>query len=68
MTREPIRTVLLVEDNPADARSLRELLAQGSHETELTHVKCVTEAETYLAQHAVEIILLDLGVARCAGT
>ena len=68
MTKESIRTVLLVEDNPADARSLREMLDKGgSHETELTHVKRLTEAETYLAQHAVEIILLDLGLPDAQG-
>jgi PAS domain S-box-containing protein len=33
----------------------------------LTHVKCVTEAATYLAQHAVEIILLDLGLPDAQG-
>ena len=68
MTKESIRTVLLVEDNPADARSLREMLDKGgSHETELTHVKRLTEAETYLAQHTVEIILLDLGLPDAQG-
>jgi hypothetical protein len=29
MTKESIRTVLLVEDNPADAGSLREMLDKG---------------------------------------
>ena len=33
----------------------------------MTHVKCLTEAETYLAQHAVEIILLDLGLPDAQG-
>jgi CheY-like chemotaxis protein len=68
MTKESIRTVLLVEDNPADARSLREMgSTRGGRTKKLTHVKRLIEAETYLAQHPVEIILLD-GIARCAGT
>ena len=33
----------------------------------MTHVKRLTEAETYLAQHGVEIILLDLGLPDAQG-
>ena len=46
---------------------------QGSHDTELTHVECMSEAEKHLAEHAVDIILLDLGLPdakdwkRCGG-
>jgi CheY-like chemotaxis protein len=58
MSKTSIKTVLLVEDNLADAHSLREMLNQeGSYDTELTHVTCVSAAETHLAEHAVEIIL-----------
>jgi DNA-binding NarL/FixJ family response regulator len=68
MTKESIRTVLLVEDNPADARSLREMgSTRGGRTKKLTHVKRLTEAETYLAQHSVEIILLDLGLPDAQG-
>ena len=38
MSKKPIKQVLLVEDNPGDARLLREMFdEQGSHGTELTH-------------------------------
>ena len=40
---------------------------QGSHNTELTHVTCMSEAETHLAEHAVDIILLDLGLPDAQG-
>jgi diguanylate cyclase (GGDEF)-like protein/PAS domain S-box-containing protein len=68
MSKTSIKTVLLVEDNLADARSLREMLNQErSYDTELTHVTCIRAAETHLAEHAVEIILLDLGLPDAQG-
>src|ERR1700726_3957296 len=63
-----IKSVLLVEDNPGDARLVRETLnEQGLHSTELTHVGCISEAEKYLEGHAVDIILLDLGLPDAQG-
>ena len=68
MSKKSITTVLLVEDNPGDARLLREMFnEQGSHNTELTHVECMSEAEKHLAEHAVDIILLDLGLPDAQG-
>ena len=59
----PIKTVLLIEDNPGDARLLREMFAeQGSGDEQLTCVESMSEAEKYLAKHSVDIILLDLGL------
>jgi signal transduction histidine kinase len=47
---------------------LREIFnEQGSHQTELTHVECMCEAEEYLAEHTVDIILLDLGLPDAMG-
>jgi diguanylate cyclase (GGDEF)-like protein len=58
----PIR-LLLVEDNPGDARLLREMLREDpSHNTVLTHVETMVDAEQHLAEHATDIILLDLGL------
>ena len=68
MSEKSIKTVLLVEDNPGDARLLREMFnEQASHNTELTHVECMSEAEKHLAEHAVDIILLDLGLPDAQG-
>ena len=68
MTLKSIRTVLLVEDNPGDARLLREMLDdEGSHETVLTLAASMSEAEAYLAEHSVDIILLDLGLPDAQG-
>jgi diguanylate cyclase (GGDEF)-like protein/PAS domain S-box-containing protein len=63
-----IRIVLLVEDNPGDARLLREMFNdQGPPDTELIHVASMSEAETYLLRHPVDIVLLDLGLTDARG-
>ena len=68
MTAKSMRVLLLVEDNPGDARLLREMLIEdGSNQAELTHVEYMREAEKYLAEHVVDIILLDLGLPDANG-
>jgi len=68
MKNKSIKAVLLVEDNPGDARLLREMFNdQGSQDTELMIVDRMEAAETYLAGHAVDIILLDLGLPDAQG-
>jgi signal transduction histidine kinase len=68
MTMKSIKTVLLIEDNPGDARLVRETLSeQGPHNTALIHVGCMSEAETYLAEHSVDVILLDPGLPDAQG-
>lgn len=65
---QSIKTILLIEDNPGDARLVRETLnEQAPHYTELMHVGCMREAEQYLAKHAVDIILLDPGLPDAHG-
>ena len=65
---KPIKRILLVEDNPGDARLVRETLSeQGSHNVEMAHVGCMSEAEKYLAEHEVDIILLDPGLPDAQG-
>jgi diguanylate cyclase (GGDEF)-like protein/PAS domain S-box-containing protein len=68
MSEKSIRVLLLVEDNPGDARLLREMFKeQGAHDTELTHVECMSDAEKHLALCVVDIILLDLGLPDAQG-
>jgi signal transduction histidine kinase len=62
------RLLLVVEDNPGDARLLREMFSEhDSHNTELTHVDCMSDAESYLAERKVDVILLDLGLPDAQG-
>lgn len=66
--KKPIRVLLLVEDNHGDARLIREMFKEtGSHNTELTHVECMRDAEEHLAQSPVDLILLDLGLPDAQG-
>ena len=68
MTTKPIKILLLVEDNPGDARLLREMLnEEGANTAELTHVQYMSQAEQHLAEHAVDMILLDLGLPDANG-
>jgi signal transduction histidine kinase len=62
------KAILLIEDNPGDARLLREMFDdQGAHNAEMTHVDCMGAAEKYLVEYAVDIILLDPGLPDAQG-
>jgi diguanylate cyclase (GGDEF)-like protein/PAS domain S-box-containing protein len=68
MTHRPIKSMLLVEDSPGDARLIREMLKeQGSQSVELKHVERMEDAEKSLAAEPVDIILLDLGLPDVQG-
>jgi signal transduction histidine kinase len=63
-----IKKVLLVEDNPGDARLLREMFKEdGSIDVDLACVSFMSEAEKHLATSSVDIILLDLGLPDAQG-
>jgi diguanylate cyclase (GGDEF)-like protein/PAS domain S-box-containing protein len=68
MREKLIKTVLLVEDNPGDARLLHEMFKeQDSRTVELTHVPCMLAAEKYLQEQRVDIVLVDLGLPDAQG-
>jgi diguanylate cyclase (GGDEF)-like protein/PAS domain S-box-containing protein len=67
MIRNSIKTILLIEDNPGDARLLGELFDEQRVNSELVHVECMADAEKYLAERAVNIIVLDLGLPDANG-
>ena len=59
----PDKTVLLIENDREQTRAILAMFdGQGSHSFALTHVVCLADAETYLAGHSVDIVLLDLGL------
>ena len=62
MAINPVRTVLLIENDLEQTRIIRAMFDdQGSHSFKLTRVECLADAEKYLAGHPVDIVLLDLG-------
>jgi signal transduction histidine kinase len=62
-----IKKLLIIEDNPGDARLLREMFNDGSPSTELAVAVTMAEAERHLLDNAVDIILLDLGLPDTRG-
>jgi signal transduction histidine kinase len=63
-----IKTVLLIEDNAGDARLLREMFNEhDTHNSQLAQVTCMSEAEKYLSEHVVDVILLDPGLPDAQG-
>jgi len=61
MTKKPNKTVLLIESDAEQARLIRAMFDdQSSHSFKLTHVESLADAETCLAGHSVDIVLLDL--------
>ena len=68
MSLRQIKIMLLIEDNPGDARLIQEMFKeQGAQNVELKHVENMAEAEKYLAVYPVDIILLDLGLPDVQG-
>jgi signal transduction histidine kinase len=64
----PIRTLLIIEDNPGDARLLCEMLAEDtSHRSELKHAGTIHEAERHLRDNSIDFIMLDLGLPDAQG-
>jgi signal transduction histidine kinase len=66
--RPPIR-LLLVEDNPGDARLVREHLADtgGSEHFELANAPTLAEAKALAANAPFDIVLLDLSLPDSSG-
>jgi diguanylate cyclase (GGDEF)-like protein len=65
MTRpDPIIKILLVEDNPGDARLVYEMLEEGGGEYSLLHVNTLGDALDQLTAHPDEtdVVLLDLSL------
>jgi diguanylate cyclase (GGDEF)-like protein/PAS domain S-box-containing protein len=68
MTGKPIKVLLLVEDNPGDARLLREMLSEENAEgINVSHVQSMTDAEAHLSTIATDVVLLDLGLPDAQG-
>jgi diguanylate cyclase (GGDEF)-like protein len=64
----PVTKVLLVEDNPADARLMREALAEiADSRFEITHCETLAQTREFLAKNTSDVILSDLGLPDSQG-
>jgi diguanylate cyclase (GGDEF)-like protein/PAS domain S-box-containing protein len=69
MRKKPTKTVLLIENDAEQTRIIRAMFDdQSSHSFKLAHVESLADAETFLAGHPVDIVLLDLGVPDLTST
>ncbi len=59
MKNKPIR-VLMVEDNPGDARLIKEMLDEADNQFEVFHTTRLDEGLKYLVMKSFDVILLDL--------
>ena len=63
-----MKSVLLIEDNPGDARLIREMFnEQNPNNTELTVAGSMGTAETLFASNHFDLILLDVGLPDAQG-
>ena len=62
---EAAAKILLVEDNPGDARLIRE--AVSGIERTLTHVTSLGQAIAHVSEAPVDLVLLDLGLGDASG-
>jgi signal transduction histidine kinase len=59
--------LLLVEDNPGDARLIREMLGGSRTQTSLSHAETLADARQQALGNACDIVLLDLGLPDSQG-
>jgi diguanylate cyclase (GGDEF)-like protein/PAS domain S-box-containing protein len=66
--KKPSRTVLLIEDNPGDARLFQEMLREQPDDLmRVVHVSSMGEAQIHLAANCTDMIRLDLGLPDVQG-
>jgi diguanylate cyclase (GGDEF)-like protein/PAS domain S-box-containing protein len=68
MWKKSLKQLLLVEDNPGDARLILEMFnEQGPGNTDLTNASSMSEAEKLLSERTFDMIPLDLGLPDSQG-
>ena len=60
--------VLLIEDDPVDARIVKEFLKESNAgKFNITHVKLLREGEGEIAKKEFDVVILDLALPDCIG-
>lgn len=69
MTKSTTLKILLIEDNPGDARLVREMLREvvETHRYELHHVWCLDDALEHLQREEFDVALVDLSLPDTQG-
>src|SRR5271166_3928293 len=68
MTKRTAKAALLIESDPGLADAIREMFShQDPHAFDLTHVCSLKDAEEHLAEHTVDVVLLDFSLTYAPG-
>ena len=67
MIEQSLKSVLLVEDNPTDAKLVSEFLTRIDSKIKIYLCITLKEAVTYLAKTEVDVVLLDLSLPDSKG-
>jgi diguanylate cyclase (GGDEF)-like protein/PAS domain S-box-containing protein len=68
MRKKLLSTVVLIEDNPGDARLIREMFEEyNEHRIKVIHIERMSDAEEFFASNTADIVLLDLGLPDAQG-
>src|SRR3569833_540372 len=68
MTKPATLKLLLIEDNPGDARLVREMLREvETHRYELSHAWCLNDALEHLEKDQFDVALVDLSLPDAHG-
>jgi PAS domain S-box-containing protein len=66
--KESSLRILLIEDNPGDARLIRDMLTRAAGmQAELEWVETLSAGVERIKAHAADVVLLDLGLPECHG-
>lgn len=67
MSTDPLKTVLLIEDDPGDSLLIAEMLDQYECKAQLVTVERLSEGISYLLNNKCEVVLLDMNLPDSSG-
>lgn len=67
MSKQPLHSILLIEDDPGDAALIREMLEQQGCRAQVVTVERLSAGISHLQQNCCDVILLDMNLPDSSG-